>query len=144
MSELVSAARFIVICEGWTTGMGFSELAGFNSSVEHQEYAYNGLLGNVHTKQFGRSKPPSVSLKRALDAPGFAQIFAWHTMARMNNPLAKVPAVFMILDAAGEMVASCVLENAWCARLELDPAQAGQSTVVMMKTTIECDTIILA
>ena len=136
MPEIVSAARFIVICEGWTTGMGFSELAGFNSAVEHQEYAYNGLLGNVHTKQFGRSKPPSVALKRALDAPGFAQIFAWHTLARMNNPLAKVP--------AGEMVASCVLENAWCARLELDPAQAGQSNVVMMKATIECDTIIMA
>jgi phage tail-like protein len=144
MPEVVSAARFIVICEGWTTGMGFSELAGFNSAVEHQEYAYNGLLGNVHTKQFGRSKPPSVTLKRALDAPGFAQIFAWHTLARMNNPLAKVPAVFMILDPAGETVASCILENAWCARLELDPAQAGQSTVVMMRTTIECDTIILA
>jgi phage tail-like protein len=144
MPEVVSAARFIVICEGWTTGMGFSELAGFNSAVEHQEYAYNGLLGNVHTKQFGRSKPPSVTLKRALDAPGFAQIFAWHALARMNNPLAKVPAVFMILDPAGETVASCVLENAWCARLELDPAQAGQSSVVMMKATIECDTIILA
>jgi hypothetical protein len=140
----VSAARFVVICEGWTTGLGFSELAGFNSAVEHQEYAYNGLLGNVHTKQFARSKPPSISLKRALDEAGFAQIFAWHALARMNNPLAKVPAVFMILDAAGATVASCVLENAWCARLELDPAQAGQSTVVMMKATIECDAIILA
>lgn len=143
MSEYASAARFIINCQAWTVGLGFSELAGFNSTVEHQEYSYNGLLGNVHTKQFGRSKPPAIALKRALDAPGFAQVFAWHALARMNNPLAKVPATFTILDASGELLASCVLENAWCARLELDPAQAGTSNVVMMKATIECDSIIM-
>jgi hypothetical protein len=144
MSQIVSAARFVIMCEGWTVGLGFSELAGFNSAVEAQEYSYNGVLGNVHTKQFGRPRPPSISLKRALDAEGFAQIFAWHALARMNNPLAKVPAVFMIMDAAGEITASCVLENAWCAKLELDPAQAGVSNVVMMKATIECDSILMA
>lgn len=143
-SQIVSAARFVVTCEGWTIGLGFSELAGFNSTVEHQDYSYNGILGNVHTKQFGRARPPSISLKRALDAEGFAQLFAWHSLARMNNPIAKVPAVFMIMGSAGEITASCVLENAWCAKLELDPAQAGGSTVVMMKATIECDTIMMA
>jgi hypothetical protein len=97
----------------------------------------------VHTKQFGRPRPPAISLKRALDAAGFAQLFAWHTLARMNNPLAKLPAVFTIMDSAGVVTASCVLENAWCARLELDPAQAGASAVVMMKATIECDSILM-
>lgn len=143
MSQIVSAARFVVTCEGWTTGLGFSELAGFNSSVETQEYSFNGLLGNVHTKQFGRTRPPAISLKRALDAEGFAQIFAWHSLARMNNPLAKVPAVFSIMGPGGDITAMCVLENAWCAKLELDPAQAGASNVVMMKATIECDSILL-
>ena len=144
MSGIVSAARFSVICEGWAIGLGFSELAGFTSVVEAQEYSFNGRLGNVHTKQFGRPRPPAITLKRALDADGFARLFAWHTLARMNNPLAKLPAVFTMMDSAGEVTAACVLENAWCARLELDPAQAGASNVVMMKTTIECDSILMA
>lgn len=144
MSQYVSAARFTVFCSGWDTGLGFAELAGFNSTVDHQEYAFNGLVGNVHTKQFGRAKPPSIVLKRALDADGFGRLFAWHALARMNAPMAKVPAWFTIMDAGGEIAAACVLENAWCARLELDNAAAGSASVVMMKTTIECDSVILA
>jgi phage tail-like protein len=143
-SQFVTAARFTIVCEGWTTGLGFSELSGFSSVVEHLEYSYNGVLGNVHTKQFGRPKPPSVTLKRALDADGFGQLFAWHALARANSPLAKVPAVFTIMDASGGTTAACVLENAWCARLELDPATAGSSNVVLLKTTIECDAVLLA
>jgi hypothetical protein len=143
-SQYVSAARFIITCEGWAVGLGFSEMVGFSSAVDFQEYSYNGKLGNVHTKQFGRAKPPSVTLKRALDAPGFGQLFAWHSLARGNSPLAKVPAAFMIMDASGETTASCILENAWCAKLELDPATAGSSSVVMMRTTIECDSVLLA
>lgn len=142
--EPVSAARFLVTVPGWTTGLGFTELAGFHSTVEAQEYSYNGRLGNVHTKQFGRARPPALALRRALDSVGFAQIFAWHVLARMNNPLAKVVATFTMLTPAGLPVVTCTLENAWCARLELDPAQAGQSTVVMMRATIECDSIVMA
>lgn len=143
-SQYVSAARFVITCEGWAVGLGFSEMAGFNSIVEHQEYSYNGRRGNIHTKQFGRPKPPSVTLKRALDAPGFGQLFSWHLLARGNSPLAKVPATFAIMDANGATTACCILENAWCARLELDPATAGSSNVVMMRTTIECDSVLLA
>jgi phage tail-like protein len=144
MSQIVSAARFVVTCQGWATGLGFSELAGFNSTVESQEYSYNGILGNVHTKQFGRPRPPAISLKRALDAEGFAQLFGWHMLARMNNPVAKVAAMFTMLDPAGEVSMACMLENAWCAKLEIDPAQAGSSNVVMLRATIECDSIMLA
>ncbi|OLR92871.1 phage tail protein [Actinokineospora bangkokensis] len=144
MGQVVSAARFVVMCDGWSTGLGFSELAGFSSAVEHSEHDYNGLLGNVHSKQFGRAKPPSITLRRGLDGEGFARIFAWHALARMNNPLAKVPAMFMIMDAAGDTKAACVLENAWCSRVEMDTVAAGAAGVVMMKTTIECDSIMLA
>lgn len=144
VTELVSAARFIVTCQFWESGLGFAELAGFNSAVESYEYSFNGTQGNVHTKQFGRARPPTITLKGGLDPAGFAQIFAWHTMARMNNPKAKVTASFTIMSAAGTVAADCVLENAWCAKLEIDPVQAGSSNVVMMKTTIECDSILLA
>jgi phage tail-like protein len=143
MAPVVSAARFWVSCEGWATGLGFSELTGFNSTVESQEYSFSGMIGNVHTKQFGRARPPQITLKRALDATGFAQLFGWHMLARMNNPLAKLPAIFTIMGASGEVSIVCTLENAWCAKLDIDSAQAGSSNVVMMKATIECDSILI-
>ncbi len=142
--QVVSAVRFRIWCQGWSVGLGFSELAGFNSTVEHQEYSFNGRLGNVHTRQFGRPRPPSLTLKRGLDGPGFLRMFEWHTLARMNNPLAKVPTAFTIMDASGGTEIACMLENAWCSKLEIDPAQAGASNVVMMKVTIECDSILAA
>ncbi|WBQ06491.1 phage tail protein [Kribbella sp. CA-293567] len=141
-SPVVTAPRFFVICEGWTAGIGFSKLAGFTSEVEYQEYSYNSRLGNVHTKQFGRAKAPAIVLERALDRDGFAQLYGWHLLARMNNPLAKLPASFDICDKAGEPAVVCLLENAWCAKLELDAAQAGGPAVVMMRATIICDSII--
>lgn len=143
MVEPVSAARFVVEVLGWSEGLGFAELAGFHSAVDAAEHAYNSRVGNVSSKQFGRPQPPAITLKRALDSIGFARMFAWHTLARTNNPAAKVPATFTILGAGGLPVAVCTLENAWCARLELDPAVAGAANVVMMTVTIECDDIVL-
>jgi phage tail-like protein len=143
--QVVSAPRFWIACEGWAVGLGFSKLAGIHSLVEPMEYWYNGALGNVHTKQFGRAKPPTITLERGLDMSGFAQMFSWHSLARMNNPLAKVPAVFTMMDSSGsDTEVSYLLENAWCSKLEVDPAQAGATGVVMMKVTIECDSIMPA
>jgi phage tail-like protein len=138
----VSSPRFFVMCEGWTAGIGFSKLAGFTSEVEFQDYSYNSRLGNVHTKQFGRSKAPTVVLERALDRNGFGQLYGWHYLARTNNPRAKLPASFDICDKAGNPAMACLLENAWCSKLELDAAQAGGPAVLMMRVTIVCDSII--
>ncbi|MCR6487820.1 phage tail protein [Amycolatopsis sp. OK19-0408] len=139
---VLSAPRFVVTCEGWTTGLGFSKLGSLQSEVEFQEYSYNSRVGNVHTKQFGRSKPPSIVLERALDSAGFAQLYGWHLLARMNNPLAKLPASFDILTKSGEPVLACLLENAWCQKLEVEQTQADASAVSMMKATIVCDGIV--
>ncbi|TWD79396.1 phage tail-like protein [Kribbella amoyensis] len=139
---VVSSPRFVVMCEGWTTGLGFSKLAGFTSEVEFQEFSYNSRLGNVHTKQFGRTKAPTIVLERAADRNGFALLYGWHHLARTNNPLAKLPASFDICDKAGTPAMAFLLENAWCARLELDAAQAGGPGALMMRITIVCDAIL--
>lgn len=140
---VLSSPRFILSCEGWTTGLAFAELSGFTSSVDHAEYSYAGPIGTVHAKQFGRAKPPQITLKRAADAEGFARMFAWHLNARMNNPIGtKVPASFIIMDKGGMPHIQCELVNAWCSRLDLDPAQAGGGAVVNMKVVIECDQIL--
>ncbi|AUI58313.1 phage tail protein [Amycolatopsis sp. BJA-103] len=140
---VLSAPRFVIMCEGWAAGLGFSKLGSLQSEVEFQEYSYNSRLGNTHTKQFGRAKPPSITLERALDSLGFAQLYGWHLLARVNNPLAKLPASFDILTKSGEPVLACLLENAWCQKLEIDQTQADASAVSMMRVTIVCDSILL-
>lgn len=141
---VVSSPRFFLWCPGWTEGLAFSELSGFSSSVEPQEYSYSGWLGVVHTKQFGRPKPPQITMKRPTDHEGFARIFAWHMLARTNCPVGgKVPATFTIMDKSGIPHVACELKNAWCSRLELDPVRAGDSGVVFMKVTVECDQVLL-
>ncbi|ONI81524.1 hypothetical protein ALI144C_19615 [Actinosynnema sp. ALI-1.44] len=144
VSPVVSAARFWVRCDTWATGLGFSKLAGFTTEVEFQEYSYTNRNSNVHTKQFGRPLPPSVTLERGLDAPGYKKFFDWHTQARKNDPQAKLPALFTIMSASGHPALSCVLENAWCSKLDIDPAEAGGSAVVRMRVTIVCDGIHLS
>lgn len=139
--ELFSAPRFWVQCSEWTAGLGFQELAGVRSGVEQQDYWYSSRLGNTLNRQFGRATPCSLSLKRGLDEQGFLQLFGWHTMARLNNPLAKVPTLFTIMSASGSTAISCLLENAWCSDLEIDPAQAGATATLMIKAVIQCDSI---
>jgi phage tail-like protein len=140
---VVSSPRFFVMLEGWNSGIGFSKLGGFTSEVEFQEYSYNSRLGNVHTKQFGRTKAPTLVLERGADRSGFAQLYSWHYLARTNNPLAKLPASFDICDKSGTPAMACLLENAWCSKLELDAVTAGGPTVLMMRVTIVCDSILL-
>jgi hypothetical protein len=139
-NEVISAPRFWVQCSEWTAGLGFTELGGVKSQVEKQDYWYSGRLGNTLNRQFGRAVPCTLTLKRALDEQGFLQLFAWHTMARLNNPLAKVPTVFTIMSVNGKAFISCMLENAWCSDLEIEKASAGMN-VLMLTATIQCDSI---
>lgn len=147
--QLASSIRFVVFIPAWSTGLGFSKLAGFNTTVESAEYAYSGgafggMFGNTLTKQIGRGKSPTITLERALDTVGFKQLLSWHMLARSNLPTARVPATFTIMDSAGDPKLTLELMNAWCSKLEVDPAQAGSSSVVNMRVTIECDSIFLS
>ncbi|SDI18456.1 conserved hypothetical phage tail region protein [Actinokineospora alba] len=141
--QVASAGQFMIFVPIWSTGMGFAKLSGFNSTVESSEYSYNSFVGNFYSRQFGRVKSPSLTLERGLDKVGFAQLFAWHMLARQNSPTAKMVAAFTIMDAGGGIVLSCELVNAWCAKLELDPVQAGGGNIVSMRATIECDAVLL-
>lgn len=137
-NEVFSAPRFWIFCEAWTGGLAFSELGGVKSSVQPQEYWYSGRLGNTLARQFGRSMPCTLTLKRALDEQGFLQLYAWHTLARLNNPLAKVAALFTITSPSGKASISCALENAWCSDLDIETATAGMN-ILWLKVTIQCD-----
>jgi hypothetical protein len=137
-NEVISAPRFWIYCDSWTAGLGFSELGGVKSSVEASDYWYSTRLGNTVARQFGRSRPCSLTLKRALDEEGFLQLYSWHTLARLNNPLAKVAAVFTITSPSGKAFISCALENAWCSDVDIEKVNAGMN-ILMLQVTIQCD-----
>jgi hypothetical protein len=123
VQPVITAARFIVSIDGVETA--FSELSGINSEVESSEYIAVDPQGNiVHTKQYGKTKPPTVTLKRGVDNNG--QMWVWHQQVQ---------------DAQGANFQKYVLEGAWLSKLEIGGLKAGDSAVVVETVQIVCDYI---
>ncbi|MEV8374597.1 phage tail protein [Kribbella sp. NPDC056861] len=141
--QVVSAARFVVDFPGSPVGrMAFSELGGINSKVASQEYIYNDATGNtVHTKQFGKTEPPTISLKRAVDQAGTNAILLWHAKARGGDPTARVPGTLSVYDAGKNLQAMYYLTNAWLSEVVISSMKAGASDVAMIECKITCEEI---
>jgi phage tail-like protein len=140
-SQVISAARFILDF----TNLGkiaFSELSGITSKVVPQEYIYNNDKGEtIHTKQFGKTEPPTVTLKRGLDAAGNAKLMAWHAYARAGDPVARGDGTLTIMDAKGEGQIVYTLHHAWCSELVISGMKAGDSAVATIECKITCESI---
>jgi|SRR5581483_2345714 len=138
VSSVITAARFIINIDGIETS--FSELSGINSEVEPAEYISVDANGNVlHTKQFGKTKPPMVVLKRGVD--NSAQMWTWHQLALEGAPSARKSATLKLQDAAGTTFQTYLLEAAWLSKLEIGGLRAGDSAVVVETVQIVCDRI---
>nr|WP_042177862.1 phage tail protein [Kibdelosporangium sp. MJ126-NF4]CEL12817.1 hypothetical protein [Kibdelosporangium sp. MJ126-NF4]CTQ98503.1 hypothetical protein [Kibdelosporangium sp. MJ126-NF4] len=144
-AQVVSAARFIIDFVGSPMGrIAFSELTGISSKVASTEYIYNDDSGNtVNTKQFGKTDPPTISLKRALDAAGSKLLLAWHAQARIGNPSARVSGTLTVMDASGGSDNKIVynLHGAWCSELTIAGMKAGSSDVATIECKIACESI---
>lgn len=141
--QVFSAPRFFIQLDQ-TPPLGFSELKGISSHVEHHEYIFNDAQGKTqHTKQYGKTKPPTVVLVRALDAD-IKPFFAWHDMAREGLPGARSSATITVQDPSGQVQVSYLLENAWLTKMEIAGAKAGATDSLMVTMTIECDKIMPA
>lgn len=137
---VMSAAKFNISIDGQDIA-SFSELSGINSEVEPAEYMYCDKNGQFnHTKQFGKVKPPTITLKRGMDNDH--KLWAWHQAAVMGEPTARTTCQLELHDATGKTVATYTLENAWITKLEIAGIGAGKSDVVMMTVTLTCDYII--
>ncbi|GAA1942550.1 phage tail protein [Kitasatospora viridis] len=161
---LASAPVFII---SWAAPFGssqlqkiaFRELEGINSEIDVQQYISVDPTGYVnHTKQFGMTKPPTVTLRRGLD--NNLALWQWHQLALDGNPKARVDCVGLdIYPAWGPgaptstsnlpgvqkyqptaPIASYTLMNAWCSRIAIGSAQAGEG-IVTEEVTIVCDQI---
>lgn len=140
--QVVSAARFIIEL----TNLGriaFSELGGITSKVASQEYIYNNANGETfHTKQFGKTEPPTITLKRGLDLDGNNRLLAWHLMARNGDPTARGDGFLIVMDAsksAPEIKYNLI--NAWCSELVISGIKAGDSAVATIECKITCEQI---
>jgi phage tail-like protein len=141
---IVSAPMFELEENGFS--MPFSELKGITMSVVPKEYVYatnpSGVV--VHTKQFGKTHPPEVTLEGGLDPTTFQQLMAWHQEARRGDPQAKQDATLSITSADGNTAWSYTLVNAWVAKLNISSAKAGATQTVTVTVTIEATEIVTA
>ena len=140
-AEVISAARFVIEIDGMTVA-SFSDLTGINSEVEAVEYISSDKDGKVvHTKQFGKTKPPKVTLKRGLD--GTTEIWTWHQRVLMGSADAPQTCSLKLVGADNEPRVTYLLENAWPAKVDIAGLKAGASEVVMETVELVCDAILM-
>jgi phage tail-like protein len=140
--QVVTAARFYV--EMNIIGrIAFSELGGISSKVVSQEYIFNDTSGEtVHTKQFGKTEPPTITLKRGLDFEGNNKLLAWHLMARNGDPNARGDGFLIVMDASKSAPEiKYHLHHAWCSEILISGMKAGESTVATIECKITCEQI---
>ncbi|MEU9129897.1 phage tail protein [Kitasatospora sp. NPDC048540] len=149
---VASAPIFVVSSNIQITGghrlqnIAFQELAGISSEIGIEQYVSADPTGFInHSKLFGLTKPPTVTLKRGLDDS--LALWAWHQMALSGKPTARAP--YLSLDifvgaSAGTQdrkpLMSYTLVNAWCAKINISSARAGEG-VVTQDVVIACDMI---
>lgn len=143
-SQVITAARFYLNFTNLGT-IAFSELQGITSKVASQEYIFNDDKGQtIHTKQYGKTEPPTITLKRGLDAEGNAALLRWHAYARVGDPAGRGDGTLTIMDANGKGQIVYTLHHAWCSELQVTSMKAGDSAVAMIECKVTCESIAVA
>jgi phage tail-like protein len=142
---ILSSAVFRI----WTVegSADFAELAGITSEVEQTEYMEAGPIGALFSRHAGRSKPPTVSLRRALrTGPSTTWLWTWHQFARQSLPTMHRDASLTLfgpgdsLSGSGRM--TYLMMNAIPTKIEIAGMKAGASEVVVQTVTLQCDDLI--
>jgi phage tail-like protein len=141
-SEMLTSALFKLEAEG--KSVGFSELAGIVSEVEQAEYMEAGAAGATFSRHFGKTKPPTVTLKRAMSTgDDTSWVWAWHQMARQAAPMAYKDCTLKLYaagdDPNGPGKMAYLLVNAWPTKVEIAGMKAGSTEVVIQTLTLMCD-----
>jgi phage tail-like protein len=132
--DAITAARFSLTIDGVEIAQ-FSELVGILS-----EAGSDDLAGRILKKLPGKTKPPTVALRRALTAD--TQIAAWHDAA-LDGELsaARKSATLVMYATDGNPVAKFHLESAWPAKLEIGALGAERDDVLYEAVTLACERI---
>ncbi len=142
---VMTASSFVIQVDGIQVAT-FSELSGINTEVEPVEYIATGPGGIVHTKQYGKTKPPQITLKRGLDTETY--MWAWHQAVLQGDPAARKTCSLQVFAAsqspkAGQPIITYLLENAWPSKLEISAMKAGATEVVTETVVLHCDQILM-
>ena len=140
-TQVLSAAHFTIEIDGHVIAT-FSELTGINSEVESVEYIAASREGHViHSKQFGKTKPPKVTLKRGMDKEDTKKLWLWHQAVLNGEPGALRTCQLTLKTASGDIQISYVLEDAWPAKIDIAGAKAGSSDVITQTVEMVCSQI---
>lgn len=136
-SDAITAARFSVTIDGYEIA-SFAELAGIITEVEPVDFLESTDQEVVFKKLPGTRKPPTIILKRGMNAG--MELWAWHE-AVMNGDIvaARKSASLVMYNTEGKPVARYHMENAWPAKIEIGALKAGASEVLMETVTIVCE-----
>lgn len=140
--QIVSAARFYFQTSA-IPATPISELKNISSQVEPVEYIYNDPKSGetVHTRQYGKTKPPNVTFVTGLDPNTMMQLFAWHEQALKGDPSARQDTTITLADASGALKLTYLLHSAWCSKVDIGGAKAGATEQITITVTLECDKI---
>lgn len=125
--------------------LAFQELGGINSEINIEQYVSVDSTGYVnHTKQMGLTKPPTVTLKRGIDAD--MSLWYWHNMALLGMPNARANVTLEMygggVPSIGDVkpMFTYTLGWAWVAKINIAGAKAGEGFITE-DVTIACDYI---
>jgi phage tail-like protein len=137
-STLVSAARFVVQFDGGSE-ITFSEMTGITSEVEPTEYMASGKAGVTMSKQFGKTKPAVVVLKRGVDQD--FTLWTWHQEVLAGQSTARKSCSLILLDMQNVQKQVYRMFNAWPSKLEIGGLKAGGGDAVIATVTLTCEQI---
>lgn len=149
--RILSAARFVLQVAGGGQSWGFSELSGIKMEVEPTELIYCKPDGTLeHTKQYGKTKPPEVTLRKPMDDD--TTLWAWHIQAQAGDPKALMECTLTaytagspgIAPASADQLFSWTLINAWPMKLDLAGMKSGATETPQLTLTLTCDQIMIA
>jgi phage tail-like protein len=125
----------------------FGELGGIVSEIEQTEYMEAGPVGAMFSRHAGRSKPPTVTLRRAMrTGPSTTWLWTWHQAARSSLPAMHRDCVLELFSAGDSLSGmprmTYILFNAWPAKIELGGVKAGGTEVLVQTVVIQCDELI--
>lgn len=143
--QVVSAAQFRLEVPP-NPPIALSEISGINSRVGSTEYIFNDPKTgeSFHTKQFGKTEPPTVIVKRGLDHSGNNVLLTWHAAARAGRRDGVLDVSLVIAPVGGGKDSEIVylLEKAWIQELNISAMKAGDGQISYIEAKITCEKIL--
>jgi phage tail-like protein len=145
---VISAPRFLVQpVGGGKPAWAFTEMNNIAVEVEPATYQYCDSSGAiVHSKNFGATKPPTVTLKKPMDTD--KTLWMWHMSVQMGNPMSCLDCTLQVFGPGspgvppmGKPVFTWLLMSAWPNKIEVAGMKAGSTQTGELTVTFACDVI---